>query len=182
MRAIVYRLPLALVLLAWPATPPTAQQPPPPACAEVDGFDKLDFWVGEWDVVDPDGNPQGTNRIEKILSGCAILEHWNGVGGGAGKSLFYFDHLGGTWKQVWVTSRATEVGGLKEKRLVEERVDGALLFQGAVILPDGRTFLDRTVLTPLADGRVRQEIEVSTDGGISWRSMFTGIYVPLGAS
>jgi hypothetical protein len=40
----------------------------------------------------------------------------------------------------------------------------------------GEIYLDRTTLTPLEDGRVRQLIEISTDGGHSWRSIFDGYY------
>ena len=66
-------------------------------------FAQLDFWVGEWEVFDEVGNPQGTNRIEKVLDGCAIFEHWKDVGGNEGKSLFSYDVAAGYWKQVWVT-------------------------------------------------------------------------------
>ncbi len=169
---------LSLVLLTILAAPAGAQQSAPPSCDSVPGFHQLDFWVGEWDVVDPDGEPQGTNRIEKILSGCAIMEHWEGAGGSAGASLFYYDHLAHTWKQVWVTERATAPGGVKEKRLVEELPDGGLRFQGVITRPDGHTFLDRTTLTPLDEGRVQQVIETSTDGGAEWQRRFVGIYLP----
>lgn len=172
---------LALLVAAASTVPAHAQQSSPPACDELEGFQLLDFWVGEWRVVDPEGNFQGNNRIEKILSGCAIMEHWEGAGGSAGKSLFYYDHLSRVWKQVWVTGNATRVGGLKEKRLIERLPDGALRFQGVITLPDGRTFLDRTTLTPLPDGRVEQILEVSRDGGTEWSRTFTGIYEPAGS-
>ena len=58
--------------------------------------------MGEWGVVAGDERV-GTNRIEKILDGCAILEHWRDNGGSEGKSLFYYNHATDTWRQVWVT-------------------------------------------------------------------------------
>ena len=47
-----------------------------------------------------------------------------------------------------------------------------------VVIPlaGGGTYLDRTTLTPLADGRVHQRIEVSGDG-VAWRTVFDAIYV-----
>lgn len=172
---------VALCSLPLSAVPAHAQESdPPPTCNEIDGFHRLDFWLGDWKVVDPAGASQGTNRIEKVLDGCAILEHWTGAEGGRGMSLFYFNALNRTWKQVWITSRATVPGTLKEKQLVEELPGGGVRFQGVVVLTDGRTIIDRTTLTPLEDGRVRQVIEWSRDGGVHWNEAFHGIYLPAG--
>jgi hypothetical protein len=48
-------------------------------------------------------------------------------------------------------------------------------FQGLVRRPDGTLVLDRTTLTPLPDGRVRQKIEQSADEGKTWRA-WEGLY------
>ena len=154
------------------------RRPAPPSCEETEGFHKLDFWVGEWDVFGPNQQKAGTNRIEKILDGCAILEHWTGAGGSQGKSLFYYNAATGKWTQVWVTQNATRPGGLKEKYLVEEFKGEGVRFQGEIPLPNGRSYLDRTTLTPLEGGRVRQVIETSRDGGENWRVTFNATYVP----
>ena len=168
LRRFVGRAVSALTLLAvpiavagHPGAQPQAQQQTPRACSEIDGFQRLDFWLGDWKVVGPDGSPQGTNRIEKVLDGCAIVERWSGEGGGRGMSLFYFNALNRTWKQVWVTSRATVAGALKEKQLIEELPGGGVRFQGVIVL---------------ADGRVRQVIEWSRDGGVNWTESFHGVY------
>jgi hypothetical protein len=168
--------PLAAVLLALGARPVTTQQPEPPACADVPGFSTLDFWVGEWDVFVGD-EKVGDNTIEKVLDGCAVTELWRSAGGGVGRSLFYYTPATDAWKQVWVTEQATAPGGVKEKTLIERYDDGGVRFQGVIALPDGRTYLDRTTLTPLGDGRVRQHIEVSTDGAQTWRTTFDAVYV-----
>lgn len=135
----------------------------------------LDFWVGEWTVWSGD-EQAGVNRIEKILGGCALLEHWHSAAGGEGKSLFYVDSSG-KWRQVWVTARATAPGGVKEKSLVTGAPPGAVRFRGRIETETG-SYLDRTTLVPLADGTVRQLIEVSTDGGETWRPVFDAIYRP----
>jgi len=146
----------------------------PPTCAETPGFSKLDFWVGEWAVFVGD-RQVGRNRIEKILDGCAVVESWTDAGGAEGRSLFYYSVATDTWKQVWVTGGATQPGGLKEKTLVLELPDGGVRFQGEIPLPDGGSYLDRTMLTPLEDGSVRQLIEISRDGE-TWQATFDAIY------
>jgi hypothetical protein len=145
------------------------------SCEGQAGFDRLDFWVGEWEVFVGDRRV-GSNRIEKILQGCAIMEHWTDIEGGQGKSLFFYTPATDTWKQVWVTETAGTPGGVKEKTLVERMPDGGVRFRGTIALADGRSYLDRTTLTPLDDGSVRQHIEISRDGE-TWETTFDARYV-----
>lgn len=167
---------LAASLLGATLTPLQAQaQAAPPACADVPGFAELDFWLGEW-VVRVGEQEVGRNRIEKVLGGCAVEEHWTGAGGQRGQSLFYFVPALEEWRQVWVTETATGTGGVKEKRLVERLAGGGVRFQGEVPVAGGGSYLDRTTLTPLDGGRVRQHIEISTDGGATWRTTFDAVY------
>jgi hypothetical protein len=142
---------------------------------EGEGFHRLDFWQGEW-VVTSGGQEVGTNRIIAVLGGCAIEEHWTASGGDEGQSLFYYLSALDEWRQVWVTEHATRPGGVKEKREVERFPDGGLRFQGEIPLESGRSYLDRTTLTPLDGDRVRQVIEISRDGGVTWRTTFDAIY------
>lgn len=173
---------LATASVVWIAAVPSAaasqEATLPAACDDVRGFHRLDFWAGTWDV-QVNGRTVGRNRIEKILDGCAVLEHWRGQAGGEGKSLFYYIPANDTWKQVWVTAGATGRGGVKEKELVETTADGGLRFLGEIPLADGTSYLDRTTLTPLPGGRVRQVIDRSTDGGETWHTGFDAVYVPV---
>lgn len=171
-------LPAALLLAAVLAPSPVAAQAAPP-CADVPGFAELDFWLGEW-VVRAGEQVVGRNRIEKVLRGCAVEEHWTGAGGQRGQSLFYFVPALGEWRQVWVTETATGTGGVKEKRLSERLGDGGVRFQGEIPVAGGGSYLDRTTLTPLEGDRVRQLIEVSTDGGATWRTTFDAVYARSG--
>jgi uncharacterized protein (TIGR02246 family) len=135
---------------------------------------RLDFWIGRWDVQGPGGETEGRNVIEKVLAGCAVLEHWTDAAGGQGKSL-YIDGIGGRWKQVWVADDGT----FKEKAEVRDFA-GGVRFAGEIPLRDGRRIQDRTTLTALPGGRVRQRIEQSADGGATWRA-WEGIYAPAAA-
>lgn len=152
--------------------------PAPRPCDEVESFHRLDFWVGRWEVF-ADDRKVGDNRIEKILGGCALVEHWRSVRGGEGRSLFYHVPATGQWKQVWVTRGAIRPGGVKEKALVSEYEGPGVRFRGRIRRADGESYLDRTTLVPLGDGRVRQVIETSVDGRRSWRTAFDAIYVPV---
>ena len=145
------------------------------ACADDPAFSELDFWVGEWDVVV--GEQQvGTNRVEKVLSDCAILEHWTDASGARGIGLFYYVAATGDWKQVWVTDQALTPGGVKEKVLRARLESGALQFEGEIQLAGGGSYVDRTTLTPEPDGSVRQVIEVSRDRSL-WQTIFHAVYV-----
>jgi hypothetical protein len=167
----------ALVALSVSIVPAGAQAPPPPPpCSEDPGFHQLDFWLGEWRVLVGE-QEVGTNSIRPILSGCAVREEWSSARGSHGESLFYYQPATKVWKQVWVTDGARGRGGVKEKTLIETLADGSLRFQGEIPLAEGGSYFDRTTLSPLPEGRVRQLIEVSSDGA-AWRAVFDAVYVP----
>ena len=163
-----------LIFLTLFAAQAVAQAEGEPSCAETAAYNQLDFWIGEWDVYS-NGELVGTNNIEKILSGCAVLEHWRGIGGGEGKSLFFVTG-DRSWKQVWVTEWATRPGGVKEKTQLQIDAADKVRFQGRIALADGSSYLDRTTLSLLPSGEVRQVIETSTDEGETWARGFDAIY------
>jgi hypothetical protein len=158
---------LAALSLAGPA--PAQTTPPPARPPESRQFD---FWVGEWDVTDPDGKPAGTNTVEAIAGGAGLLENWTGdpaAGGGSGKSLNTYNVAKGQWQQFWVGSG----GGVLE-------LAGALVNDSMVLTGEhdvrGRHFTERITWTPNRDGTVRQHWEQSSDGGKSWQTVFDGLY------
>lgn len=146
----------------------------PARCADLEIYGMLDFWVGEWEVYAGD-EKVGDNRIEKVLSGCAVMEHWKGADGGEGKSLFFVDS-NALWQQVWVTEWATSPGGIKQKTRVENSSLDGVRFLGRLQHPDSGSYLDRTTLTPKSNGDVRQVIEISTDDGKTWKTTFDAVY------
>jgi hypothetical protein len=147
--------------------------PPDRPCESNPAYKRLDFWVGRWEVFVKD-KKVGDNLIEKTLSGCAVIENWKNMRSREGKSLFYYEPAAKQWKQVWVT----DSGPMKEKAEVKEFPGPGVRFQGVVTLEDDTTkVLDRTTLTPLEKGRVRQVIEESHDGGKTWEVTFDAIYV-----
>ena len=133
---------------------------------------QLDFWIGEWDVYDPDGKQVGRSRIELATGGRVVLESWTGAGGLVGSSMNFYDGEDGRWHQVWVDAR----GGVL--RFDGSYTDGALRYAGESALPDGGRQRERLTFAPLVGGRVHQLWEQSQDDGRSWTVVFDGTYVP----
>lgn len=141
-----------------------------PACAGT-AFRQFDFWLGDWDVTTPQGKPAGRNRIQTILSGCAISEAWTGASGTSGRSYSAWDARNQQWNQYWV---ADDAGVLY---LSGHMQDGNLVLSGELRdSASGRLQPQRVTWTPNADGSVRQIWESSADGGKTWTTVFEGIY------
>jgi hypothetical protein len=147
-------------------------------CRDAPRLHALDFWLGHW-AVSSDGETAGNNTIESILGGCAITERWTDVRGRAGFSLFYYDRNADSWKQVWVTESSLVAGDTKEKKEIRNMTTAsAIRFQGRYHGDaPGVMIEDRTTLTREAADRVRQIIEISTDGGKTWHTTFEGYYL-----
>lgn len=131
----------------------------------------FDFWIGNWEVVNANGTVAGRNRIEPILDGCALQEHWTGTSGSAGTSLNFFDTGRGKWRQFWVWREGTTLeleGGL---------VNGAMVLEGDSV-EDGKPLRNRITWTRRSAGKVNQLWEISEDNGKTWQSIFDGMYYP----
>ncbi len=139
-------------------------------CLALPEHKQFDFWVGEWDVMIQD-RVVGTNTVERVVSGCIILENWAATQGGTGKSFNYYDPNTGKWHQDWVGSG----GGVLH--LSGEYKDGAMRYEGATIARNGSKTLERLTFFNLGPDRVRQFWEQSTDGGKTWSVAFDGMYV-----
>jgi hypothetical protein len=126
---------------------PRAPYSLPPSCRGAE-YRALDFWVGDWTVVTPRGERDGTNHIQPILGGCPVREQWTDAQAGQGESLFYYDRSLGRGKQVWVTTEGTG----KEKTQIDAP-PGTVRFQGQVPRPRGGTVLDRTTAPRSPTGR-----------------------------
>ena len=150
-----------------PSTVATAT-PPPPACVARE-FRQFDFWIGRWKVTNPKGVQVGTSEITRQSEGCAIREQWLSAKGTGGMSINYYDEGDRQWHQDWVGGDGTILhlhGGI---------VDGAMVISGEAKSAKG-PYLNRITYTPLAEGKVKQEWSISTDGGKTWQTTFVGLY------
>jgi hypothetical protein len=130
----------------------------------MDDAHAFDFWLGEWDVYDPDGKHVGRNSITSPYATGALAEHWRGDGGVEGHSLNSWDPERGCWHQTWIDSTGSVLlldGGVQ---------DGAMVLTG--ITADAKQRITWTS----EDGEVRQVWETSTDDGSTWSVAFDGRY------
>ena len=134
---------------------------------------QFDFWIGDWNVSDPDGQPLGVNSISRDLDGCVLRESWTGVRGNRGTSVNFHDPASGQWHQVWTddSGQITHyVGGLR---------DGAMRFRAEGFGDADGVHHQRTMdFIAKPDGGVRQLIRDSDDGD-TWTTTFAGTYVRI---
>ena len=159
---------LALLALSLPVGPLAAQQQAPCSAPE---YRQFDFWIGEWEVTTPQGQPAGTNSIQPILNGCVLYESWKGASGSDGHSHNMYDRTRGVWHQTWVDNSGLLLrieGGLK---------DGKMVLSGETLTPNGPTLQRITWSVEDENGDVvRQLWETSADGGTTWTVAFDGTY------
>ncbi len=160
---------LSLVMVAAYATSANAQKNAP--CKSRPEYRQFDFWVGEWDVLTPQGQTAGTNSVQLILGDCVLFENWTGAKGGHGKSFNLYNAAAGKWQQTWVDNS----GSLLE--LYGEYKDNQMRFTGETNAPGGKKTLERLTFTKLSDDKVRQFWEQSTDDGKTWTVAFDGMYI-----
>lgn len=143
----------------------------PPTCA-AEEHRQFDFWIGAWDVFDPDGRQIGMNVITMDLNGCVLHESWQSLTSlHRGHSYNIYDRTADGWHQTWVDNTGLLL------QLDGELVDGRMVMEGVTRGPDGQETLNRITWTPRDDGTVQQLWEMSDDGGESWRVAFDGRYV-----
>lgn len=138
-------------------------------CKASPEFRQFDFWIGEWDVKNPQGVPSGSSSIQIILGQCIIFENWSGGGGSNGKSFNIYDTNDKKWHQTYVDDKGTfahYIGGL---------VDGKMVVVADTVIAGKKTWAKMT-FSKMPNGDVRQFGENSTDDGKTWTQSFDLIY------
>jgi hypothetical protein len=169
--------PAVVVLVRLLASVPLAGQTPPPApvpCAAPE-YRQFDFWVGDWNVLDAQGQPAGTNTITREMEGCVLQEHWVAAGTPpqVGSSFNTWSPTLRKWHQTWVDSTGGFLllqGGLESE---------AMVLAGEMPGRDGTRVQHRIAWTRPYPGKddVRQLWESSRDDGKTWTVVFDGRYV-----
>jgi tetratricopeptide (TPR) repeat protein len=123
---------------------------------------QFDFWVGEWDVFNPQGQKVGTSAVQQISAGCGVLENWRDAFGNEGKSINFYDSNTQKWYQYWIGASGGPL------RLSGTYQDGALKYEGEPSTVNGATSLSRMTFFNLDTNTVRQFAEQTADGGKTW--------------
>ncbi len=166
---------LALSPVVGQAPAPAAAAPTAPAapaakpCSAPENR-QFDFWVGNWEVKNPKGEIEGTNRIESIQGGCAIQENWDDGKGMTGSSFNMYEPGTRKWHQTWIDN----AGGIL--LLSGEFTGGKMVLSGERTNRAGKKVLDRISWTPIDANHVRQYWQLSRDGGKTWVDNFDGLY------
>lgn len=163
-----------LIALAFLPAAALAQTPAPaPALPKCDAPEhrQFDFWVGQWEAFNPQGQLAGKSVIEPVYDGCGVRENWKSarVSGG---SLNMWDRTDNVWKQNWIDSTGA-------------RLDFTGGWNGTAMVLTGKDadgVLHRMTFTPNTDGTVRQHGEASKDAGVAWETEYDFVYRPVKAA
>ncbi|WP_273566199.1 hypothetical protein [Maribacter halichondriae] len=120
------------------------------ACCSED-HTAFDFWIGEWEVTNPDGTLGGKNNIDKIQDGCILRENWTGASGNTGTSTNFYNLKTKQWEQLWVDNSGTHIK-LKGNRIGNQMI----LSSDEFTHTDGKIYTNRITWTLNDDGSVRQ--------------------------
>ena len=165
-------MPSLAIIFAAAAVAATPAAPATPPCAGAE-YHQLDFWIGQWNVYEKEtGKKSSTSRIESVMGGCGIGEHYEEPGDPAGPysgtSYSGFNREDGKWHQMYIdTNGIVEwfTGGLDD--------DGDMIMEA----PGGaNNTIRKMVYRKLPDGSVEQIGTASTDYGKHWKPRYDYIY------
>lgn len=131
---------------------------------------QFDFWIGEWDVFNPQGIQSGTSKIDLILADCVILENWTDRFGSQGKSFNKYNTANKSWEQFWVDEQGTTT-------YYQGKLEGKNMVFHADASPDGKTGERTMTFFNLGPDKVRQLGQITNDGGKTWTTQFDLTYV-----
>lgn len=141
-------------------------------CAADPNYQRLAFWIGDWDVFDSTGTHYATQRVTAVLDGCAVVAEWASKAGDKGIGLSAYDPKTKEWKQVYTSNQIPAPSSFKI-RTSDPSYDGPGVRFIPVLDPRSDT-IDQTRITivPLSDHRAVQIFEDSRDAGKTWHVAF----------
>lgn len=152
---------LLFAICAWTQSP----------CEQGEEYHQLDFWIGEWQVENPQGQLVGFNTIEKELNGCLVMENWKSNGPSLGKSMNYYDQSTKKWHQKWIDNAGNPL------EFEGTAANNAITYIGQTIDAAAKSVvIQEMTLKKLSDDEVHQVWRQSMDGGNTWLVVFDGMY------
>jgi len=141
-------------------------------CAADSSFQRLAFWIGDWDVYDSTGAHYATQRVSPVLDSCAISVEWASGGGNKGMSLSAFDQKTGVWNQIYASNQLPSPAGVKLRKSDASYAGPGVRFIALTEGPATNPFQSRVTIMPLSGHRALQEFEDTRDGGKTWQVVF----------
>lgn len=161
----VYILVFTVFTFQWT----TAQQQSCSCCTEY--HDDFDFWLGEWNVINPNGTKAGFNKITKTEGDCIVKENWTSANAGyTGTSYNFYNLKTKQWEQIWIDNQGASLH-LKGNRVGNQMILRTDDEKNA----NGETFYHQVTWTANEDGSVRQLWETYTEGK-PVATAFDGLY------
>ncbi|MFY0643776.1 MAG: hypothetical protein JXR19_04855 [Bacteroidia bacterium] len=135
-------------------------------CACCEGaYTDFNFWIGNWEVVDTNGQIVGHNTISYKEDSCVMMEEWKSSNS-TGTSYSYYNRTDQSWNQVWVDNNG---GNLTLKGKFE---DGSMVM--TMVVNDSLSH--QVKWTEQENGTVTQDWNlINTKRGLS-KQLFYGIY------
>ena len=162
---------LTAIILFFGTTELFAQQQQS-RCKTEPEYRQFDFWIGDWEVKNPQDQVVGSSVIELTSGDCLILENWTGASGVVGKSMNYYSLYDSKWHQIWVGSGGIPIDFIGNYD-VEEK---AMRYTAKGIGQNGAEVDFKLTFYHLTDDHIRQHWEQSSDGGETWTTLFDGHY------
>jgi hypothetical protein len=151
-------------------------------CSADSNYQRLAFWVGDWDVYDSVGTRYATQRVRTVVDACAIAAEWTGPVGDKGMGLSAFDVRTGEWRQVYVSNQVPSPSGVKIRRSDPSYSGPGVRFIPLLDPPADDLARSRVTIVPLSGQRVLQLFEDSSDGGETWHTSFKAEHRSQGTS
>lgn len=171
LRRKVAWLPALALLAATAAVGPSSAAADAPAVRDCSAseYRRLDFKLGDFDVTGMEGAKAGVSRVESLLGGCLMVEHWQGAISGYGQAFFYYDRVGRRWHTTFVNDDGDAL-------VMSGDFEGdALVFRGDGTI-SGFVGEHRMAWSPLPGGGVKQFWEYSPAAGGGWKTIHIGYY------
>ena len=166
---------------AMPArtTPRSARAPLESPCAADSSYQRLAFWIGDWEVLDSLGAHYATQRVHPAVDACALTAEWAGRVGDKGLGVSAYDGNTHEWKQMYVTNQVPGPSGVFLRKSDPSYVGPGVRFIPADTPTDGNLRRSRVTTMPMGARGAMQLFEDSRDGGKTWQVLFKAVHRPL---
>jgi hypothetical protein len=162
----------ALAALAAASPPRRSLESIVPPCVTDTNFQRLAFWIGDWEIRDSAGQYYANQFVRPVVDGCGVTAEWIGRDGNTGMSVSAYDSHAGEWRQVYISNQWPDPLGVQLRRSDSTYRGRGVRFIALTDPPPSQLTRSRITISPLVNHRALQLFEQSNDGGKTWRVVF----------